>query len=145
MRSWVFVFVLSCLAAPAVFGQVFENIFENTNVPGIGPMRARVGVSPGPLVQCEVRSRFPAGQKITTPLVAYIIADRTSTHTAPYTIEFIYILPDGPYISDVRSFRFDEGVVRKCHTRQFDRGYAPFQFQWMFNGVEVGSLSFDKD
>jgi hypothetical protein len=145
MRSWVFVFVLCCLAAPAVFGQVFENILEITDVPGIGPMRARVGVSPGPLVQCEVRSRFAAGRKITTPLVAYIVADRTSTHTAPYTFEFIYIRPDGPYVSDERSFRFDEGVVRKCHTRQFDSGAAPFQFQWMFNGVEVGGLSFDKD
>jgi len=145
MRSWVFVFVLSCLAAPAVFGQVFENIFEITNVPGIGPMRARVGVSPGPLVQYEVRSRFPAGQEITTPLVAYIVADRTGTHTAPYIIEFIHILPDGPYISDEQSFRFDEGVVRTCHTRQFDSGAAPFQFQWKFNGVEVGHLSFDKD
>src|SRR5262249_36051253 len=106
---------------------------------------ARVDVSPGPLVQCEVRSRFPAGRRITTPLVAYIIADRTSTYAAPYTIQFISIVRHGPYKVEERRSRFDKGVARNCHTGTFDKGDPPFQLDWIFNGVELGHISFDKD
>jgi hypothetical protein len=140
------VVVACCLAAPTAFGQeqIFEKI-EEYNVPGIGFVRARVGVSPRPLVQCEVRSRFSASQRPTTPLVAYVIADRTSTHAAPYTIEFLSIVPNGPYKIEKQQARFDKGVARNCHTRPFDKGDPPFQLGWSFNDADVGIVSFDKD
>ena len=134
-----------CVAAPAAFRQVFETTFESMNVPGIGPVTTRVGVSPGPLVQCEVQSHFPAGRRITTPLVAYVIADRTSTHAAPYTIEFLSIVPNGPYKVEERKSRFEKGVIRNCHTRNFDKADPPFQLGWSFNQANVGHISFDKD
>src|SRR5262249_58079866 len=43
-----------------------ESTFDNTDVPGIGPVTARVGVSPGPLGQCEPHGRFAADQQRTT-------------------------------------------------------------------------------
>jgi hypothetical protein len=107
--------MVSWSTGPAVYGQVFENTMANINVPGIGPVTARVGVSPDPLVQCEVRSRFSAGRKLTTPLVAYLIVDRT------------------------------EGVLRACHTRPFDKGPPPFQLHWRLNDAVVGHISFDKE
>ena len=146
----VVVLLLCCFAVPTafgqvVFGQVFESTFDNTDVPGIGPVTARVGVSPGPLVQCEPQSRFAAGQKLTTPLVAYLIVDRTSTQAASYAIEFLFILPGGPYTTEQRTSRFNQGVLRACHTRRFDKGSPPFQLQWRLNDAVVGHISFDKE
>ena len=146
----VVVLVLSCFAVPrafgqVVFGQVFESTFDNTDVPGIGPVTARVGVSPGPLVQCEPQSRFAAGQQLTTPLVAYLIFDRTSRHPASYAIEFLFILPGGPYTTEQRTSRFNKGVLKACHTRRFDKGFPPFQLHWRLNDAVVGHISFDKE
>jgi hypothetical protein len=137
--------MVSCSTGPAVYGQVFENTMENINVPGIGPVTARVGVSPGPLVQCEVRSRFSAGQKLTTPLVAYLIVDRTSKRAVQYAIEFLFIVPHGPYTTEQRTSRFNEGVLRACHTQPFDKGPPPFQLHWRLNDAVGGHISFDKE
>src|ERR1700746_3626317 len=99
MRDRVLVLAVACLVPPAAVGQVFENTFEKSNVPGIGHMKARVGVSPGPLAHWEVRSRFSVGQKLTTPL------ERTSTHAAPCALELVHIVPDGPYTAEAQSSR----------------------------------------
>jgi hypothetical protein len=142
MKRWLLALAICCLTVPSAFGQGFDNI----NVPGIGPVTATVGFSPGPLVGCEVQSRFPAGQKITTPFVVYVIADRTSTHSAPLTLEFREILPNGRVGErEVSHFSFPAGVTGKCNTKQFDRIDEPgtHRFQWFYNGVEIGRLTVD--
>ncbi len=141
MKNWHLALAAFLLSASTAHAQGFENI----KVPGIGPITATVDFSPSSLSNnCELMSRFPAGQKITTPFVIYVIANRTSTGTMPVKVTFRWILPNGG-VAEVDTNQFTWTHITFCNNKQINRVDAAgtHRFQWFYNDVEIGRATLD--